>query len=93
VDKNKIGVHLSHCCLEHGCKYNAPDCPVASGELAQLYPCDTCVEELEQFKELTTKVLASPEKLAEFLSQLCDHTSDTRLIGPLADAVTRLRGY
>lgn len=24
------GVHLTHCCPIHGCKYGAPDCPVAT---------------------------------------------------------------
>ena len=35
-------VHTSHCCLEHGCKYSDPNCPVAKGEQKQEFPCETC---------------------------------------------------
>lgn len=35
-------VHTSHCCLEHGCKYSDPNCPVAKGEQKQQGPCETC---------------------------------------------------
>jgi hypothetical protein len=35
-------VHTSHCCLEHGCKYDDPNCPVAKGEQKQEGPCETC---------------------------------------------------
>lgn len=39
------GVHVTHCCLKHGCKYNNKDCPVASGKLKQEYPCEFCDDE------------------------------------------------
>lgn len=38
----KIGVHVGHCCLLHGCKYGDEDCPVTSGQFAQSYPCESC---------------------------------------------------
>lgn len=25
----RVGVHRTHCCRWHGCKYGDPDCPVA----------------------------------------------------------------
>lgn len=37
-----IGVHLTHCCVIHGCKYRDDDCPVADGTKQQEYPCETC---------------------------------------------------
>jgi hypothetical protein len=37
------GVHNTHCCKIHGCKYNDPDCPVEFGDLMGVY-CDECVE-------------------------------------------------
>lgn len=38
----KIGVHLEHCCLKHGCKYGDDDCPVATSVFGQSYPCEDC---------------------------------------------------
>ena len=42
-----IGVHASHCCKWHGCKYGDEDCPVVLGQVEQLYPCDFCDDLLE----------------------------------------------
>lgn len=42
MEKEKYGVHRSHCCVIHGCKYGDRDCPVVSGEIAQEGPCDVC---------------------------------------------------
>jgi hypothetical protein len=39
----KHGVHASHCCVKHGCKYAyGSDCPVVAGDVEQKYPCETC---------------------------------------------------
>jgi len=40
--KNKIGVHRTHCCLLHGCKYRDENCPVELGEIDQDYICEDC---------------------------------------------------
>jgi hypothetical protein len=40
--RGSIGVHATHCCKWHGCKYGDPDCPVANGEVEQEYPCEDC---------------------------------------------------
>jgi hypothetical protein len=45
--RGNIGVHASHCCKWHGCKYGDPDCPVYNGEVEQLYLCEDCYWELE----------------------------------------------
>ncbi len=37
-----VGVHVTHCCLDHGCKYGDDDCPVEKGLYPQCYPCETC---------------------------------------------------
>lgn len=45
------GVHVTHCCSLHGCKYGKDkNCPVASGERKQKYLCESCTpaEELEK---------------------------------------------
>lgn len=40
------GVHESHCCSVHGCRYGYTDCPVKAGALAPEYPnnngCELC---------------------------------------------------
>ncbi len=47
-----MGVHESHCCVKHGCKYGQDDCPVETGVTKQEYTCETCswhgIESLEQ---------------------------------------------
>lgn len=45
--RGSIGVHASHCCKWHGCKYGDDDCPVCSEEVEQLYLCEYCCDELE----------------------------------------------
>lgn len=39
---DKIGVHKTHCCVLHGCKYGDQNCPVESKLIAQEYPCEMC---------------------------------------------------
>lgn len=54
MDKSKWGVHVSHCCVLHGCKYGDKDCPVVTGEVEQEYLCESCgVEGLETLNDLT----------------------------------------
>lgn len=40
MKKEDWGVHESHCCKRHGCKYGDKDCPVVSGEAMQDYSCE-----------------------------------------------------
>ena len=37
-----FGVHQSHCCKKHGCKYGEENCPVANGSVKQDTPCERC---------------------------------------------------
>jgi hypothetical protein len=39
------GVHETHCCFEHGCKYGDSDCPVELGIIDQEFPCEMCDDE------------------------------------------------
>jgi hypothetical protein len=41
---DSAGVHATHCCTEHGCKYGDAGCPVADGTVQQDYPCEFCEE-------------------------------------------------
>jgi len=43
--ENKYGVHRTHCCVLHGCKYGKEDCPVTSGQIPQDYICLDCEEQ------------------------------------------------
>jgi len=41
-----VGVHRTHCCILHGCKYGDPaECPVVDGEVEQEYLCEYCERE------------------------------------------------
>ena len=42
VPKDDYGVHQTHCCVLHGCKYGEPSCPVVIGILQQEYRCEFC---------------------------------------------------
>lgn len=42
IPKERYGVHQSHCCVYHGCKYGDEDCPVAIGEIVQDHGCEYC---------------------------------------------------
>lgn len=46
VDKSQWGVHITHCCALHGCKYGDEDCPVATGKVGQEYSCEDCEGEV-----------------------------------------------
>lgn len=36
------GVHETHCCVFHGCKYGDDDCPVVTRKASQVYDCEDC---------------------------------------------------
>jgi hypothetical protein len=93
MDKARWGVHQAHCCEDHGCKYGDKDCPVVLGQVTQSYRCETCHDEEADFVLLAQRVTKSPERFAKHLSDLSAHTSDPKIIGSVAKAVTALRGY
>ena len=39
---DRIGVHRTHCCILHGCKYGDSDCPVVNAQVKQDYTCEDC---------------------------------------------------
>jgi len=40
-----MGVHRTHCCKWHGCKYgDGNECPVENGKVQQEHDCESCVE-------------------------------------------------
>lgn len=46
------GVHRTHCCWDHGCKYGDDDCPVKAGRITQEYPCEWCDEDKEKMERM-----------------------------------------
>lgn len=42
MDPKKYGVHITHCCVKHGCKYGDKDCPVVLEIVKQEYICESC---------------------------------------------------
>ena len=63
--RGTIGVHASHCCKWHGCKYGDDDCPVVNGEVEQLYLCEYCYEVLED-EEYLKKQLAQIQEIKKW---------------------------
>ena len=45
---DNYGVHISHCCRWHGCKYGDPECPVVLGDVVQEDLCEYCYEILDE---------------------------------------------
>lgn len=49
IPKEKWGVHVHHCCVDHGCKYGDVDCPVALDLFEQHHDCEYCeIEDKEE---------------------------------------------
>jgi hypothetical protein len=81
MDKNKYGVHASHCCIEHGCKYGDEDCPVVSGEIKQKYLCEYCdydgIKSLDElyypfWKKQLRKIEQCPQRQDSVTDQMID---------------------
>ena len=52
IPKERWGVHETHCCVVHGCKYGDSNCPIELGLTKQRFCCEMCEEdenELEHF--------------------------------------------
>ncbi len=77
------GTHKSHCCVRHGCKYGEPDCPVASGEIEQLYDCEECAWDTEEDRQLE-RIRKKAEICDDFI-QLCTHSNPLRLMESLGE--------
>ena len=65
---DNYGVHISHCCKWHGCKYGDPDCPVSSGKVKQEYLCEYCYEELKD-EEYYKQVINNIQEMKQFIKE------------------------
>lgn len=64
------GVHTSHCCHEHGCKYapheeDEASCPVMTGALRQEFPCEYCEQDEKEKDETANAIVAWLERQHE----------------------------
>lgn len=90
MDKSKYGVHESHCCIHHGCKYGAEDCPVVSGEIKQLYPCEDCQNEEMEFEYEAKYILKDPMTFHYYLEKLLVHAREDKVREALQAAIDKL---
>ena len=81
--KDNAEVHKTHCCLKHGCKYGEDDCPVASGEIDQLYDCEECAWDNEEDRQLT--IIRKKAEICDDFVELCIKSSPLRLMESLGE--------
>jgi hypothetical protein len=62
------GVHSSHCCKWHGCKYGDPDCPVVTGKVKQEYLCEYCYEDIT-LENYHKNMLKNIKEMKEFIKE------------------------
>jgi hypothetical protein len=69
MEEKYFGVHRTHCCIKHGCKYGDKDCPVVEGKIKQDYICEECdiegitsIEEINYFPTRKIYSITSSEK-------------------------------
>ncbi len=73
-DVDDYGVHNTHCCRRHGCKYGDNDCPVEFGD-AEGVKCEWCEEDDREYDF----------RLIEVLKML----DDERVISKIRDIIGR----
>ena len=76
MNEHEIGVHTSHCCSQHGCKYGNDECPVENGDSKQEFPCQDCDEDYD------VPMWKIKEKIPSFPStKLCKMIVTSRYLG------------
>lgn len=70
--QNDHGVHASHCCAVHGCKYGDKDCPVVAGTVNAKADGEYCLEERREFREDIRLILDDPRQRDLFMPELQD---------------------
>lgn len=81
---NNIGVHKTHCCVKHGCKYGDPGCPVVNGLIEQDYPCEECMEEERELNDRIQSLRYKENTKKDFdyqllAKQLAKQNNDTQM--------------
>lgn len=79
MEKEKWGVHVSHCCVLHRCKYGDEECPVKQKQVKQVYPCEFCdeegfqnIEQIEEYVALQGYIEQAKEEGEEYITVRVD---------------------
>jgi len=80
------GVHRTHCCELHGCKYADDKCPVVNGKIQQDYLCELCdiegyksIHDLNKTISLRKKIAAATDDIL-CLSEPTEHTANNAAV-------------
>ena len=81
LPKEEWGVHRTHCCKKHGCKYSDEDCPVVLGHVEQDYRCeennfDDCFEPNFDLDK-QEGYFFTPEQLNEYTANVIKQALET----------------
>lgn len=60
-DRRFDGVHKTHCCWLHGCKYCNDNCPVVAGKIKQVCTCEDCGD--QGWQDIPPKELKAIDEL------------------------------
>lgn len=67
------GVHKTHCCIIHGCKYMNEDCAVVHDRVTQEYICEDCYNEGIKTVEEVRKLFKSGKRKCETCGSVYQH--------------------
>jgi hypothetical protein len=84
---DKIGVHKTHCCLSHGCKYGDENCPVELGHVVQDYECESCSYEREDIEHL----LKDEKQFTYYLERLAKYSKNSKVTKILQKAIEDMK--
>lgn len=91
VPQEKWGVHRTHCCKKHGCKYSNEYCPVVLSHIKQDYKCEDgdfdngCFEpEVDELQKQELFVF-TPEQLNEYTANVVRQSLETAAEKALVD--------
>lgn len=73
MNKDQWGVHSTHCCSIHGCKYREEECPVVLKQIGGVQ-CEDCCNNLIDRKEFSNS--AEGIKLRNKLRMLATRIND-----------------
>jgi hypothetical protein len=79
---DNTGVHATHCCPAHGCKYGDPDCPVVAGVVQPVYTCEDCESDIDYLHKLLSET--ESEVLRKTLKRLSQNRKE--LLKDIIDA-------
>jgi hypothetical protein len=77
------GVHETHCCVFHGCKYGDEDCPVTNKRITQAYSCENCIDN-EYFNQHGDKRIGIYEHFKGTVYELTEIAKDSSTLEEVA---------